>query len=969
MPPVLFSSPPSPADIQRAIQGLRHAVNHLLARLEQRKNQKPSSNSCISSLQARIKRINHILKHMHHCLWQLSLKRESLQVGFNVLCEQVWPDLLQRLKNLSKDNSKKLHQVVTSYLQHFFIQLLRLHDGLILVISGECRHPGDLAQARQNHAKFSSHLAAGQPTSNLSSPQQEHVFRSDGYTQLYSPDCTYSGYGWDEFMDDTNGLQQRLSQELLPIVPCKLQDTRVLWEWLLEKAGGELLESVLDRIEGQIRSVDFKAFAHQFKHDLTTVLQHHAGAARVTVELSLADKLESLKVTMGSTFSCQLSRFASEFSLPHPEGVLPVLTASEWWHVLKLPKDQEDSTQRAKRRVIIQESSDDDDEEEQDDDDNNNNNQRDEDQTSGVNEAPKKKSKVETNGPIKQTSNKKVVQVESSNQCSSKTINKENQKQVDLSSSSGIVVKVQEVSRAPTANVTEDDKLVSLNDIKLQMGASEQELAASREVVEAEEAGCERDAAAIDDAPVDLTGQDYLTMEEAQRKVKRFKRVLKKALTKRTMDDDEVWNSREQLREALIQAGNSCLWGDTSVDAEERREALEHAVQYFSEAQELVHDQEMLLNRTALSLTSEEVALFRRNLKLLLGRACTNSGIAKIELSRLHDVRDSERKILLKDSIKDLDAAVSLTEAIEELAPIDKSDTSKDVKADWIRSRELRALSMRWKGSAYWMQGRYVESTSCFDQAASVIDDVDTFKQMVDESIFDATLKALIESYFASSILADTALNYVNSATINSIRNNAEKYDEMVCTTCHALEKTASTSALLQDYVSHFLGSEEVCDAVLEFNGIATSKSVREILHEANQWWNQRKAAALQKIVPKPHNVRPALPRTDIMGDGSCNAAEPPTARLIVDGERRRGKKRKQFGAGFSNIGVSNNTTLESESYINDFSSRRRYRKWGDELLPQTVDSQGRYVPQLTYPSIAPEMPAAIKAIFDARGC
>jgi len=240
---------------------------------------------------------------------------------------------------------------------------------------------------------------------------------------------------------------------------------------------------------------------------------------------------------------------------------------------------------------------------------------------------------------------------------------------------------------------------------------------------------------------------------------------------------------------------------------------------------------------------------------------------------------------------------------------------------------------------------------------------------MMDESIFDATLKALIESYFASSILADTALNYVNSATNNSVRNNAKKYDEMVVITCQALEKTASTSALLQDYVCHCLGSEEICDAVLEDHGIATAKSIQGILHETNQWWNQRKAAALQNIVPNPHNLRLALPRNDILGDGSCNAAEPPTARLIIDGERRRGRKKEQFGTGFSSIGVSNNTFLESECNIEDVPSNRRYRKWGDELLPQTVDSQGRYVPQLAYPSIAPEMPAAIKAIFDARGC
>ena len=46
----------------------------------------------------------------------------------------------------------------------------------------------------------------------------------------------------------------------------------------------------------------------------------------------------------------------------------------------------------------------------------------------------------------------------------------------------------------------------------------------------------------------------------------------------------------------------------------------------------------------------------------------------------------------------------------------------------------------------------------------------------------------------------------------------------------------------------------------------------------------------------------------------------------------------------------------------------RKYRRWGDELLPQIWDeAKGKMVPHLQYPCVAPPMPPEIAAIAAAN--
>ena len=49
-----------------------------------------------------------------------------------------------------------------------------------------------------------------------------------------------------------------------------------------------------------------------------------------------------------------------------------------------------------------------------------------------------------------------------------------------------------------------------------------------------------------------------------------------------------------------------------------------------------------------------------------------------------------------------------------------------------------------------------------------------------------------------------------------------------------------------------------------------------------------------------------------------------------------------------------------------DKEPERKYRKWGDELLPQELDPEtGKMVPKLSYPCVAPPMPPEIAAIYE----
>ena len=221
-----------------------------------------------------------ILEHACHILRQLSLKRSCLQQGLTAL-ESSCKEWLQAVTE----------ETMTSVLTHLFHQYLRLRDGLNLMTSGECRHAGDVKQAKKS--KFKSQL-------------NKQSLRGDGYTTLYSAQY-YSGYGWDEFFDPNVGVLHRLQTQ-----------GRIKWDRLLDH-GGQAFESCLDQHETAVQDIQsrFESLRLQIIKDLS---RHHCSK----VEFLTRDKMERLQVTTKkSGLFISLQRRGKDFQLSDANGCLP----------------------------------------------------------------------------------------------------------------------------------------------------------------------------------------------------------------------------------------------------------------------------------------------------------------------------------------------------------------------------------------------------------------------------------------------------------------------------------------------------------------------------------------------------------------------------------------------------------------------------------------------------------------------
>jgi hypothetical protein len=213
-----------------------------------------------------------------------------------------------------------------------FHQYLRIRDGMNLMTSGECRHPGDIGEAKKT--KF---------------PSQFHKLshQKDGYTTLYSSDH-YSGYGWDEFYNPQVGIKTRLLQAL----------GRDCWDALLEY-GAQAFETSLDQ-HNEVEIPEIANRLDQLRLDMTRDLERIAS----NVTFLTRDKMERLELVKGGQH-ITLERRANDFQVQDPRGCLPNhWNAADWNRAFasvlskKIPAVCPPPTKI--RRLVIQDSDDED---------------------------------------------------------------------------------------------------------------------------------------------------------------------------------------------------------------------------------------------------------------------------------------------------------------------------------------------------------------------------------------------------------------------------------------------------------------------------------------------------------------------------------------------------------------------------------------------------------------------------------
>jgi hypothetical protein len=859
------------------------------------------------------KGVSKILRHVQHFFLQLSANVASLSVALEcaegTALPRSWVTSLLDSRR-SSDSSADADRRLASVVQHVFSTLLRLHDGLILVTSGECRHDADAALARSS--PFPSRLISGE----------------GGESNVYRRDGVYSGTGWDEWADERNGLQARL-----------VHASKKSWDALSRGTG---IEHLLNQLEADIRRLEdsFSRLKAAVERALLPPLQQTLRAANVKIRLSFQCKMESMTIhAPAAKYSMEWKRLAGQFQLG--ETVLPQrISRNEWENMLGYREPQSTSSssssaaavasaaiprsknQKRKRQCMFDDS---DDEEEEEGP------SAPEKSAAGANltraAPPITTATVTTTGLVVQQKQRRDLAVRDRG--------------------------------GPTPDHQPCDS-VNVNDIKAALGVDVTDLEASHAALQEEE------VAALDEA------QRVDSLEESENYERKYRvlrkeldRALRKVPQRPDDDDDLIWDLRDCARLAAMEAGNQNLLSEGSEDgrhdAADRRKALERALYFFKAAQELVEDQERLHDRMTRRRGGDgqqdaTAGLFRRNLLFLKGQAHVNAAIALVELFRVKPKSSwkqqaNEQFQLAEDSVEAL-----RNEAVSDRHP------SIDAKIDEIKAKELRLLTGRWQCVLNWISGERSRAIELFRELMS--DDASALEESIAvNECAEAALKVRVELYHCGVTLADLVVSALEAAGVSRIRQDASEFDMLLRAFEDAVNGAAHQSLRLYNSVEK-LESTWLCDAnILDENGIQTQDDLRQFVQSTQDWWSRKKTLSLQPI---QHDSREVGDRMDHLTEFSAFAqddvAQPPR-RLVVYGSsifpKKTRSRRAVLGSGSENVRSS--TTCRPPRQ-----EPRKYRRWGDELLPQVMDENGRLVPKLAYPTIAPEMPPEIKELFDS---
>jgi tetratricopeptide (TPR) repeat protein len=897
--------------------------------------------------------IDFLLKHTSHTARQLTSKRMALQTGLSFVRKTLWPQVLDRLL---KAPSTRL-----DLLQHFLVQCLRLHDGLTLLISGECRHTGDIRTAK-NKTKFPSQL-----------PLQAH--RNDGYTKLYNAPGGYSGYGWDEFHDKEVGIQTRLFRAMQRYAK-KKKSFEQISEFLLER-GGQVLESLWDQHEAKMNLLqqEFTALKDLVVRDLKKVaIQSGSSVKTIKVSFELHDKMEKLQLD-----NILLERRGDAFQVMDPQGALPSgYTTKDWARVMQLPealmgkkkmaqksgshriasskpaagidtsKPNQGKDHGRKRRRVIDDSS-----------------SEDEGMPS---------SKTESRCEMKAKQSKPQQKVTQQTTAVTKP-----------SMTSGLTIKIKEKPKPQTPG---EGKSFSLTAIKTKMGADVKALETAREEVEKEEAGATK-AAAAEEEQDEAMGN---TFQQGETKIKMLQKTLKRVLNRDAPDENEIWDARECLREALMAVGNQILGGSRNQDEsknETRQQSLLKAHSYFDNAKELVKEQETF-HRTLAShkkISEQEYRFYLRNLLLLRGQAHTNLGITCVELATQKmgktGCNTAESRRYFRDAIQELEMAKNCAEALRSQAVADrrKGCGFAETALDSLKAEQLDSLSARWMGRATWGQGLRKEAAKTLERGASfflILFESWKENSFHDDNIHDAQLQLASECFYASITLAELASEALEQLPPTSTNDTIQTGDELLSYVTRGLMKASRVSEAINSFLESNPVEQTTYEEFLEDNEIMDSMRIRQSLRELEEWWNRRKAFAKRPISVDPLVLerRPLPPtRSDVVSEAP---EKMPTRRFVVGegSSRQRNKKRNGPGPMYhrhSGNLLSSLPQPDPDDSSDNLSAKGqdqsiKYRPWGDDLLPQTIDgATGRSVPLLVYPSVAPPMPPEVRAFLEVN--
>jgi hypothetical protein len=868
------------------------------------------------------KRAHRLVRHTRHLLIQLLEKRQSLQALIEWLSKE-WKTRLQA-KLADPEHTQTI-------LAHALQCLVRCQDGLMLLTSGECRHPEDVKEANKTH--FPSRL--------LSMDE-----RSDGYTKLYSG-AAYSGFGWDEYANETVGIQARLIQVLRPF-------HRDPWGYL--EAPSQLLETLLDRQEDAVKNLkqSLQAIKVQMANDITKQL------AKPKV-FTTQDKMERIQVLVPARGSNKeqtitVVRMADNFKILGT-SVLPndVKTPGRWNRILALSlssgRDTSTATLKAssaaaatsrKRRLTILEDSDSSDEE-----------------------------NTTTRNKKTATAIQKAHTVPP--------------RSTEASHSTGLQVRV-ETSKKATE--TED----SLKAIKTQMGADVRGLENSLQELEHE-------SKATDSTHNHPSSHEH---ENVQRATKILHRAERRQDIDR--DENEIWDARDCLRQAWVELGNDALWSFRST------KNLEQALSSFQQAKKLVVQQQEA-HRISVASTNDQTTEARRitrDLLLLLAETTTNAGITLVQFAEIQQVA---KKKHLAGSIREFRCARELISKMREDATFDLSKCPAhsqhwvNLKAVILDADKLESLACRWLGTSLWMTG----SNNAFSSAEKVLQEgwslFGGFNVACRNQLLPHLLEVASEAILAASTTADLGSSKLESLDRRTFpKESGEMY---LSTVRRALRKQVEILRGVDDL--KLVGDTDTVDTVESFqveNGFPLWQSIQQDIENIEKWWADDSIQSAQHS-GNNSSAQP-LSRADIGSNGMPSSGlatfggggAAARSRFAVSGQRSFQQKLPRNQTGRSTKALSSGTRSDSgtTSFYNQggaldaafhdsldnqhgdiYQRPARFRNWGDEIIiggrrkiqtssSEPSENRDDLSKQFPYPTAAPPIPPEFRRLRATQG-
>ena len=828
--------------IALAIKNLEKAINKILKRRDR----------SVSDKSHRL--IHRLVKHARHIFIELSKKRRSLN-SFLLWFRREW---IRIEADLEKPQPRPV-EILQHSLQHF----LRCQDSFILLTSGECRHQYDTQLAKTTNFR-----------SRLSSLEE----RDDGYTILYKDTGIYSGYGFDEFNNEVVGIRALIEKELK-------RYHKSPWDYLERQNGTELLESLLDQHERELKEMQhsLQSLKRRMIDDINKRLTPK------NLKFATQDKMERLTLSVQGR-RIDLERRAGSFQIQGP--LLPDHHKPEDWSYcsLKFKIEARDSISPSKihkrRRVIADSES--------------------EDETIHIcnkNDTKSKKNLEETAGK-----------------------------------SSGLVVRIDSSS----LNTEHEDSLAT---IKNQLGVNVHDLEQAREILEGEDG--------------------YTKRVLEQEKVVRLEKILNRVLSRDKIDENEVWDARECLRYAYMEAGNKYLW-------DSRVGCIEKAIDNFEKAKQIVEAQSTSQQQL---MVGDSTLLVQLNLLYLHGQATVNIGIAMVDSCHR---RISTSKAKISRAIKEFETAQSLMIKLRGLAGKETQSSSNtlEVTSYIFKAKQLESLVCRWMGRGYWLVSEEKKSIAAFEKASQAFSDSNLHKWHNNFYFQDCILEMAAEAIYATCDLADRCCSRMEEFQSQSL-SSLKKVNEMLDIVTRALTRHTEISGSIEHYfcpstATHFRAEYEI-------SSISDVMSYRD---EIIKRWNDLSNKQIRGSTPAEGHPRRSVKRCDIPSFATTvlTSCKPPTKSIFSsDGRRKRryqipGKRPCHTNRYKRNTGSVSSTNLDAVYALSseDMCHRQvrpvKYRKWGDEIIiseqlkakknsgGQSEESHSSTL-VLTYPSIAPPHP------------